>query len=219
VTDPFRKERLYEALDFFSRNVKYAGKVKLFKLLFYLDLLVFRRTGRTVTGLTYQAWPKGPVPAELDNEFKDPHSELHQRFEIKDGQRRMDQTYLEVTIDTDEFALQEAHATTTTTYIPTSIRCRHPLELQHLNRREQRIARLLAEIFYDALADDMSDVSHGKSGPWMKAKTRGRKEGIDRPEIDLMVGVVAVGDSKEELPLDELRELVEERKKLHQALG
>ena len=214
LNDPFSKEKLYEALDFFSRNVRYPGKIKLFKLLYYLDLMAFRRTGQTVTGLTYQAWPMGPVPAELNQEFQDPSSELHRRFDVSEHQK-LEQT-ADVTIDTDEAHLESF--TYSLTHIPGSIKSWHPIELRHLTRREKQIAALLAEVFHDAKAAEMSDVSHGKSGPWMKAKTRGKKAGVARPDIDLMEGVVAVGDKKEELPIAELKELVEEHRKLHQAL-
>jgi uncharacterized phage-associated protein len=215
VSGPFAREKLYEALDFFSRNVKYAGKVKLFKLLFYLDLMMFRRTGKTVTGLKYEAWPMGPVPADLDREFSEPSSEFRQRFDVTES-KRVEYSAL-VTIDTPAESL--GAAARAVSYIPTSIKCRRPGPARYLTKREQQIAAYLAEVFLNAKAEEMSDISHNKSGPWMKARTKGKKQGIDRPVVDLMEGVVAVGNHAEELPPEELRELVEERKRLHQALN
>lgn len=215
MSDPFTKEKLYEALDYFSRNVKHAGKVKLFKLLYFLDLMVLRRTGKSVTGLRYEAWPMGPVPAELEREFQDPSSELHQRFEVKLHQRI--ESDLAVSLDTDEAELEAFRSTVQ--YIPGSIRGHMPYRHRFLTRREQGLAERLAEIFRDANAEAMSDVSHGKMGPWQKAIFRGRREHIERPEINLLEGVVACGDATEELPPEELKELIKERERLRQVLG
>jgi uncharacterized phage-associated protein len=214
MSDPFAKEKLYEALDFFSRNVKYAGKVKLFKLLYYLDLMVLRRTGKTVTGLRYEAWPMGPVPVSLDQQFGDPASELHQRFEIKEHQKI--ESEILVNLDTDEEQLETYQHSVH--FIPSSVRSRTPYTHRFLTLREQGIAKLIAEVFYEAKASDMSDISHNKFGPWQKAIMRAKKEGLDRPEVNLMEGVVAVGNKAEELPLEELKELVEDRERLRQAL-
>jgi uncharacterized phage-associated protein len=55
-----QREKLAAA--FFAANTKYCGVTKLCKLLYFLDFIHYRQTGRTVTGLEYRAWPKGPVP-------------------------------------------------------------------------------------------------------------------------------------------------------------
>ena len=47
------------------------GKIKLFKLLYLLDFEHFRQTGKSATGLEYQAWKFGPVPIELMEEWED----------------------------------------------------------------------------------------------------------------------------------------------------
>ncbi|MDR2214606.1 MAG: SocA family protein [Nevskiaceae bacterium] len=171
--DPFAQEKVYEALAYFSRNVKYAGKLKLFKLLYYLDLLVFRRTGNTVTGLRYEAWPFGPVPASLDQEFGNPESELHRRFSVERHQRI--ESEFEVTIDTDPEKLEAYQHTVR--HIPGSIRPRAPYRHRFLTRREQLVAEYLAEVFREAKADEMTDISHNKFGPWKKAISRGNKVG------------------------------------------
>src|SRR4051794_32133240 len=65
------REKLINAIIFFSRNTKHCHTLKLFKLLSFLDFEHFRQTGRTVTGLTYAAWENGPVPPALFREIKD----------------------------------------------------------------------------------------------------------------------------------------------------
>ncbi len=64
------REKLLEAVKYFAANTKYCGLTKLFKLLFFFDFTHFRETGRSVTGLNYQAWQRGPVPADLYGEIK-----------------------------------------------------------------------------------------------------------------------------------------------------
>ena len=40
------------------------------KLLFFLDFRHFKETGKSVTGLEYFAWEKGPVPKDLFEEIE-----------------------------------------------------------------------------------------------------------------------------------------------------
>jgi DNA-binding transcriptional regulator YiaG len=50
---------------FFAQKVK-PFKTKMNKLLFYADFLHFKQTGYSISGLTYQAIQKGPVPKNYD---------------------------------------------------------------------------------------------------------------------------------------------------------
>ena len=50
-----RREKLTQAVVFFGHTMRKLGKVKLFKLLYFLDFEHFRDTGRSVTGLDYFA--------------------------------------------------------------------------------------------------------------------------------------------------------------------
>lgn len=215
MSTDIKREKLYEALAFFAANVKYAGQLKLFKLLYYLDLMHFRRTGMTVTGLTYQAWPMGPVPTDLNEEFEDKCSELQRRFDVQ-KHRRLDE-YVAPTIDTPEEEL-EGRSSSGARFVPGSLTPKRSYKHLYLTRREQRLAEQLAEIFRDATAAQMSDISHHKFGPWRKALHRAKQTGISRPEIDLMEGVVACGNKTEELPPDELRQVIAERARIEEAL-
>lgn len=218
MAKPIPREKMYEALAFFSENVRHAGQLKLFKLLYYLDLMHFRRTGRKVTDLAYQAWPKGPVPPELNREFNDDGSELKRRFTVERF-RRVAGPSTTPTIDSDPDELERAAAGGGTQgFVPGHIKSKLPYKHQYLTRREQDLANVLAEIFRDATAEQMSDVSHQKFGPWRKALFKAKQTGIERPEIDLLEGIVAVGKPAEELPLEELREIVAERARIDEAL-
>ena len=50
-------------------NPNYNDKLKLNKLLYYMDSLHFKSYGTSVTGITYRAIPHGPVPTCYDNIF------------------------------------------------------------------------------------------------------------------------------------------------------
>lgn len=144
------RKKLFEAAAFFLRHTQYCGAVKLFKLLYFLDMLNFRETGRTVTGLTYTALPYGPVPLSLYNEFRAPHADFADAFTIESPPAKEEQTKPPVT----------------------AIRPKRPESDQFLTVREKRICGELADIFLEATADQMSDVSHAKGGPWDKAKNK-----------------------------------------------
>lgn len=62
--------RINNMILFFSEKAK-PFKTKLNKLLFYADFLHFKRTCFSISGLTYQAIQKGPVPKNYDWIFDD----------------------------------------------------------------------------------------------------------------------------------------------------
>lgn len=212
----FARQKLYEALAYFTENVKHAGLIKLLKLVYYLDLVHLRRAGRTVTSLQYNAWPFGPVPEALYAEVNDPTSDLHKHFEITKARKQLSEDFTP-TIDTPEDSI--GVSPTAQRYLPGGLKPRVPFKLYYLTKREFEIAQQLAEIFRDASAADMSDVAHQKFGPWKKALFRGKKEGVERPAIDLLEGIVACCDHKRELPIDQLREIIAEREDNRRALG
>lgn len=56
------REKLLHAILFFSSRVKTPSKVKIFKLLYFLDFEHFKETGRSVTNLDYYAMTLGQFP-------------------------------------------------------------------------------------------------------------------------------------------------------------
>lgn len=65
-----QQEKLINAITYFIRETKICYEVKIYKLLYFLDFEHFGSTGKTVTGLDYYAWLKGPVPLELKLTFE-----------------------------------------------------------------------------------------------------------------------------------------------------
>jgi uncharacterized phage-associated protein len=76
------REKLINAVVYFSSNTRYCGKVKLFKLLYLLDFNHFRETGRSVTGLDYRAWKMGPVPLDLMQEWEELEADMANAISI-----------------------------------------------------------------------------------------------------------------------------------------
>jgi len=62
-------DKIALVIDFYSQHCKNLYKTKLNKLLFYADFLSYKKSGTSITGLTYRAIPFGPVPADYDKVF------------------------------------------------------------------------------------------------------------------------------------------------------
>ena len=146
------REKLLNAIIFFLKNTKYCGITKLCKLLYYLDFMHFRETGRSVTGLDYFAWDFGPVPQTLYFELKNPSQELkaHIRKVL------VSESGFEKLLPLKEFSNK------------------------HFCKRELKILQDIVYIFKDAKAKDITDASHLPNHPWDKTiKEKGEKKRID----------------------------------------
>jgi uncharacterized phage-associated protein len=146
------REKLINVIIFFADHVQFLGKVKLFKLLYFLDFEHFRETGRSVTGMEYFAWKMGPVPVDLQEEIDAPEPDMCEkiRFEevaVRNGVSMMKAVPLA--------AFDDAHFT----------------------GRELRLMRKLAEEFKTAKADDMVEATHLENLPWHRVYIEeGRKQ-------------------------------------------
>jgi uncharacterized phage-associated protein len=169
------REKLLEAIVFFVENTQWCGAIKLFKLLYFLDMLHFRETGRTVTGLQYTALPWGPVPTPLLEEFRHPKPDLAAKVAIASPAKDVEENTSKLTKITPKEKWAD----------------------MYLTAREKRIATELAEIFKEANADAMSEISHARGGPWEKARDRNPgkwKEIID--VLDALSPTLKMGSGK-----------------------
>lgn len=96
-----QREKLINAIVYFAKNTRYCGKTKLMKLLFLLDFCHFKQTGKSVTGLDYYAWERGPIPKDLFEELNSMKPDLKGAVSIASGEfqkiiprKAFDQTYL-----------------------------------------------------------------------------------------------------------------------------
>jgi len=149
------REKLLNALIYFSRNTHSCGKTKLFKLLYFLDFIHFRETGRSVTGLNYYAWDKGPVPQDLFHELKQPDKDLKQTIAL-----------LKQSEDENDKLCR--------------VIAKKPFDPKYFTKREMKIMDRLSFIFKDALAKDMVEITHLTGTPWDKTmKEKGPGKRID----------------------------------------
>jgi uncharacterized phage-associated protein len=191
------RQKLIQAAVFFLKNTRNVGLVKLFKLLYYLDMLHFRETGRSVTGLDYKALPYGPVPVELYRETQSPPPDLAAAVRFQSPPTGDD-----VSEQAPKF---------------TKITAASDPGLADLTKRERRILSELVEIFRDVNAEQISDISHARNGPWdLAIKAAEGKWGspIDyRHSINLKLG------SGNPVPAEELLERVADYDEVRRHFG
>jgi uncharacterized phage-associated protein len=158
------RQKLIDAIVFFAENTKYCGKVKIFKLLYLLDFAHFRETGRSVTGLDYQAWKLGPVPQDLAQEWFELEPDLAEAIEII-PQKVIDYTRELV--------------------VP-----RRKFQDELFTKRELRLMQELAQRFREDTSMPLVNVTHAERGPWDKIwdSGKGRNEripyGLSVPDDD-----------------------------------
>ena len=175
------REKLADAVISFVSHTKYCGITKLLKLLFFLDFTHFREAGRSVTGLTYRAWSKGPAPADVWSEVK-----------------RGATTFLADAVTVNEIPDEE------TARHFTKISPRRAFDGKYFSRRERRILDELVEIYRDAKANELVEITHLKNSPWCKTL----KKSGPNSTIDYMLALD--GKSTRELPRDEIEARVAE---------
>ena len=146
-----RRAKLLNAIIYFAQNTNFCGKTKLMKLLFFLDFLHFRETGKPVTGLDYFAWKKGPVPRALFDEIS--------------NQMQPDMAEAIKVAPIDKFQ---------------KIVAKKRFNDEFFTPRETRILESVSFIFKDARAEDMVEISHLPNAPWEKTlKEKGEWQKID----------------------------------------
>ena len=178
------REKLLNALVYFSRNTRSCGKTKLFKLLYFFDFIHFRETGKSVTGLNYYAWDKGPVPQDLFHELKQPDKDLKETIAL-----------LKQSEDEDDKLCR--------------VIARKPFDPKYFTKREMKLMERLSFIFKDALAKDMVEITHLAGTPWDKTiNEKGLGKRIDYSlAIDGTKGSLTSEDIRERL--SEIKEVTQ----------
>ncbi|WP_288492044.1 Panacea domain-containing protein [uncultured Pseudomonas sp.] len=138
------REKLIQAIIFFVNNTRHCHKVKLFKLLYFLDFEHFKVTGRSVTAMDYSAWPMGPVPVDLYAEIDLPQPDMAASVEFNQTPIRGGR---QVMLD---------------------IQPRIPFSSKNFTKRELSIMTQLANEYANTSADDMIEATHLENMPWDK---------------------------------------------------
>jgi uncharacterized phage-associated protein len=145
------REKLINAIIYFVRNTKNCGKTKLMKLLYFLDFIHFKQTGKSVTGMDYYAWDFGPVPAQVWEELK--------------GGMGADMKEAIIVSQKGDFHHVQ----------PKKKFCD-----QFFTNRELKILEQVSFIFRDATTNEMVELTHLENTPWDKTlKEQGEFAKID----------------------------------------
>src|SRR5260221_4017224 len=158
------REKLLNAIIYFLRETKHCHTLKLFKLLNFADFELFRQKGRTITGLEYQALPKGPVPTALFDEIK------------RGGEEDIRKVV----------GLFEVNDDITDALLRRDLKPRAAFDKTWFTKRELKILERVAEFFRDLQAEDMSEFSHENKKPWSQIYMEGKGSGrLIRPDLIL----------------------------------
>ena len=174
------QEKLSDAILYFVRHTNNCGVTKLLKLLFFLDFTHFQQTGRSVTGQQYRTWRYGPAPSNIWRE-------------LKAGAP----TFLSDTVSITSIPNEETNKTFA------KLRAKKKFDGRYFSKREQQILELLAEIYLDASASDMVEITHLKNSPW----DRTLKKSGENTVIDYML---ALDDGPAQLDIQEIQARLEE---------
>ncbi len=186
-----KKDKLIHAMAFFVKKTRHCHKLKLFKLLYFLDFEHFRQTGRNVTGLQYFAWRMGPVPTKLYKEMKNPDM-LKNLFDFT-PQSSIDSDF------TNDKAIK--------------ILPKVKFDEDFFSKREMEIMNRLMEIYKDTLSRDMTTVSHDIGSPWDRVYRQENKEG-DRIPYEYILD-----DSTDSVSKEEAEEIDREDKEMERMFG
>lgn len=174
------REKLINAIIYFGKHTKYLGITKLMKLLYYFDFIHFKQTGKSVTGLEYSALPKGPVPTSLWSEFK----ELPRHDDLNKSVAKLQVS--------EDFEL---------------IKGKKSFDGKHFSKREMKILEMVAFLFNELRANQISECSHMENNPWDRTiKEKGRNK-----KIDYMLALDNEGALDKETVLERQKELEEIR--------
>lgn len=161
----YNRAKLSNAILYFCSNTKRCNTTKLLKLLSFLDFTHFKQTGYPSIGLVYYAWKHGPVPKDFYEE-------------IKGGSVPPDFSDKFVAIPQDWGA--EYPEIKEFVY---KARAQARVDTSIFSPREMKIIELLCDIYRDATAKQMSEVTHLHNSPW---DTTIRKKGTNQP-IDYLL--------------------------------
>lgn len=152
------EQKIINAIIYLVNNTKDCKKTKLFKLLYYLDFIHFKRFGLSVTGYDYITMRYGPVPSRLlsyfeNNEFPE---EFKRNFSVE-----------KVTDEEDKYSFKIL------------LKNRKP-DLSWFTPNELSVLEEVVEIFKDSPAKDMVEATHFRNTPWDKTfKSKGIGKNID----------------------------------------
>ena len=181
ATNIYRRKLLNATL-FFAKKTRHLNTTKLGKLLYFLDFDHFKQTGYPSIGLKYYAFKWGPVPKEFWLEVKE--GNIPEDFEGK-------LTMIPI-IDELDPDFKKGY----------KFKAISKPDLSVFTPREKKILDWLVDVYRDAKAWQISEVSHLPKQPW---DVTIKKHGENQP-IDYLLSI----DERSEVDLEEARDSLKE---------
>jgi uncharacterized phage-associated protein len=156
----FNRTKLLNAILYFSEHTKRCNLTKLLKLLYLLDFTHFKQTARPSIGLIFYAWKQGPVPKDFYEEIKDGivPEDFKGKFAIIKQEGNASNP------DYKEYLFRRIARPDESVFTP----------------RELKILESLCDVFRDATASQMSELTHLHKQPWdVTVKDKGMYSEID----------------------------------------
>jgi uncharacterized phage-associated protein len=142
------REKLINAIIYFSQNTSFCHKTKLFKLLYFLDFQHYKATGRSVTGLLYSAWKMGPVPTTLFEEIEAPSPDLASALNLETEGGEYPKLLIKPLADFNQSIF---------------------------SKREMHLLSTLSSEYKEAKGVDMVEATHLENAPWDRVFNKERK--------------------------------------------
>ncbi len=142
--------KLKAILLYFSNNTKYLGKIKLMKLLYFLDFEHTRQYGTPVTFDRYFHLEKGPIPSDIMNLIKE--ASMYKTSALS---------------DTVEFATPPR--TRMVKMIP--VRKFTTKDAEVFSDSELKVLKEVTKRFSDATMEQIKEASH-QEAPWLNTKMK-----------------------------------------------
>lgn len=173
----FYRNKLLNAVLYFSKNTKHSNTTKICKLLYYFDFEHFVQTGYPAIGLQYYSFQRGPVPKSFWVEVKD--GIVPEDFKGKLG----------LLVKDNESDPEKKEIEFKAIGKP---------DLSFFSPREKKIIEQIAFIFSESTAKEISDISHLKNKPWdITKRTKGFNAPIDYLQAIDPSSAISVEDAKE----------------------
>ncbi|NQT31127.1 MAG: SocA family protein [Deltaproteobacteria bacterium] len=157
----FYRLKLLNAVLYFASKTKKPNLTKILKLLYFLDFTHSKETGYPSINLIYFAWEKGPVPKDFYEEVKDGNvpDDFADKLTVLPSDR-WEQTHPE----RKEYIFKPLEEADMSVFTP----------------RELKIINNLCDIYRDATASQMTEITHLPKEPWETTKKiKGLFERID----------------------------------------
>jgi hypothetical protein len=165
-TLPKYRNRLLEAIVYFSGSVKHPTKMVMYKMLAMLDYRHYRDTGLPVTDLEYETWQMGDVPAAFHREITRGNDIILPDFLAE-----------AINVSKEEFELMDGKRTVEFGFRPKRGRKFNP---KVFTPRQRKILDEVVDIFKEVPAWLASQASHEPNTPWSRAvKAEGYNKRID----------------------------------------